>query len=160
MFSDYAIIQTRKTFWLPAAVGRSRYIQTEGLSRLNVQPVQHCSRLTIMDYFKGHLHFLSGWIFSRARSTPVIPKQKICYLYFTGQRSCWELCLPIPAYIQLVIEIPAMIQTADQIIQPDPEFIETIFLSPVSFEPQKSPSRWHKMKATINIFLFHPFHIS
>ena len=32
-----------------------------------------------------------------------------------------------------------MIQTADQIIQLDHEFIETIFVSPVSFEPQKSP---------------------
>ena len=32
-----------------------------------------------------------------------------------------------------------MIQTADQIIQLGPKFIETIFLSPVSFEPQKSP---------------------
>jgi len=60
MFSDIAILQTRKTFWLPTVVIRSRSIQTEALSRLHVQPVPHCSRLTIMDYFKRHLHLISG----------------------------------------------------------------------------------------------------
>ena len=40
--------------------------------------------------------------FSLIITDSVIPKQKICYFHFTGQRSCCGLYFPIPAYIRLL----------------------------------------------------------